>query len=430
MMGPRLRGGHHGGVRRRPGLRLAVVELGLFIGVLGLPDGAIGVIWPSLRRTFGRPIGDLGVLVLAGTLPYLLASTLTGRGVSRHGFGPVIAVAATVSAAALAGWAVAPVWAVAVLASGGLGLGRGAIDAGLNAYASEHEGVRRLGLLHASYGAGATGGPLLAAVALATGTGWRAAVAVLAAVALALAVTAGQGRDAWARPAAGPAAPTTPTVAARERTYDGDPAGGSPVTIILAAFVVYTGVEAATGAWAFTACTEGRGLSPTLAGAAVATYWGALTAGRLLLAACGHRVRRHAVLAGGAALTVAGLVVFDVDGGAVGVSGLALTGLGLAPVFPVMVSLVPGLVGAHRATGVIGWCIAAAGAGGPAAIAVVGILADRSGPRVVPPALLAGAIVLLGLLMTVRRLTRSPLAESIPAARPAERPSPERDVGH
>ena len=50
------------------------LQIALFV-VLGLPDGALGVAWPSMRGGFGRPLGDLGVVLALNTTGYLAGST-------------------------------------------------------------------------------------------------------------------------------------------------------------------------------------------------------------------------------------------------------------------------------------------------------------------------------------------------------------------
>ena len=47
-------------------------------------------------------------------------------------------------------------------------------------------------------------------------------------------------------------------------------------------FLVYTGTEVTAGQWLFSLLTESRGFAAGTAGAAVATYWGALTVGRVV----------------------------------------------------------------------------------------------------------------------------------------------------
>jgi hypothetical protein len=46
--------------------RFDVLALGSFV-VLGLPDGILGTAWPSMRVTFGVPVGGLGLILLLGT---------------------------------------------------------------------------------------------------------------------------------------------------------------------------------------------------------------------------------------------------------------------------------------------------------------------------------------------------------------------------
>jgi MFS family permease len=53
------------------------------------------------------------------------------------------------------------------------GLGFGAIDTALNVHAARHFGARDINWMHASYGLGATIGPLVATALLSAGRSWR-----------------------------------------------------------------------------------------------------------------------------------------------------------------------------------------------------------------------------------------------------------------
>src|SRR4051794_23146139 len=123
------------------------IQLGLFVG-LGLPDGALGVAWPSMRGSFGQSLGDLGLVLAVGTLGYLAGSASAAALARRVGTPPGMGASAALSAVATAAWAATNVWAVLLVAAMTLGLARGVIDAGMNAYVALHGGVRRLGLLH------------------------------------------------------------------------------------------------------------------------------------------------------------------------------------------------------------------------------------------------------------------------------------------
>ena len=60
------------------------------------------------------------------------------------------------------------------------GFGFGALDTVLNAHAARHFGARDINWMHASYGLGATIGPLLATALLAGGRSWRQTYALMA----------------------------------------------------------------------------------------------------------------------------------------------------------------------------------------------------------------------------------------------------------
>lgn len=377
-----------------------VIEVLLFGGLLGLPDGALGVLWPSLRAEFGRPVGDLGTLVLAGVLPYLVGSSATGVALRRLGTARVIGWATTLAVAALASWLLAPTWGLVVGAAGLLGLARGAVDGGINAHVAVTSGVTRLGLLHASYGAGATVGPLVAAPLVVAGPGWRAVIALLAAVAAAAAIAARHLDAGWDTPTHSVAddhAPIRATSTVRRSRLV------LPGTLLL--FFTYTSVEVAAGIWAYTFLTEARGLSGVAAGVVSAGYWGGLTGGRIGVALLGGRVSGHRLLHVSVTLTLAGFVVVWANPARLGAVGLPLAGIGLAAIFPLLIALTPERLGPGRAPAAIGWSVAAAAVGGTVFTWAVGQIAERRGLGSIPPVITGAALALGALHLAVDRLT-------------------------
>ena len=63
--------------RRGDVLTLGLASLG-FVS-LGLPEGLLGVAWPSIRATFGLPIDALGLLLATSAGGYFVASAVNGR---------------------------------------------------------------------------------------------------------------------------------------------------------------------------------------------------------------------------------------------------------------------------------------------------------------------------------------------------------------
>jgi len=370
---------------------------------LGLPDGLLGVGWPHMRAEFGAPVGAVGFILVVATAGYLLASVSAGFVLSRAGVGWLLAGSTGLTGTALAGFAAAPALPAVVAAALLLGLGAGAIDSGLNAYAARHFGARHMNWLHASFGFGATLGPLVMTGALAAGLTWRAGYGVVALGQVGLAVGFLATVRAWrdgvrARPAPVPAVPAP--VAPRVLRTLGLPA----VWRGAAAFGVYAGVELGAGLWAYTLLTGARGVGEQLAGLAVAGYWGSLFAGRLLFGAVADRAGTHRVITGSVAGLVAGAALVAVPApGALAVAGLVLVGLAAAPVFPLLTLTTAERVGDGHADRAIGVQIGAAALGGTVLPAGIGALIGRLGPEVLGPCLLLLALTLAGIYLSTRQ---------------------------
>jgi hypothetical protein len=86
-----------------PALLLACLT---YLGV-ALPASTLGLLWPSMRLSFGEPVGALGFLLVFGVIASVMASAATGRILSRMRVGPVVALGTLLSALALAAEALA-----------------------------------------------------------------------------------------------------------------------------------------------------------------------------------------------------------------------------------------------------------------------------------------------------------------------------------
>jgi fucose permease len=379
-----------------------VSPLVLYIGFvsLGLPDAVAGVAWPTVRDTFRLPQGALGLVFLASGLGYLATSFFAGRLTQALGIGLLLAASTALAAAAMFGLATAPVWALFVACAVAHGLGSGAIDAGLNGYAANHQSARHMNWMHACYCFGAMLGPWLMTAVLTTGRSYSLGYVAVGGVLLMLAALFLLTGPRWGQ-ASATAAAAGPRVGTAEALRH------PTVLLQMAVFFLYTGLEATLSQWAFTVLTEDRGVPPGPAGSVVGLYWWSIGVGRVVFGRVADRVGidrllRYSLLAAGA-----GVVLFARPlSAAVASAGLVVAGFGLAPVFPCLMTRTPQRLGAALASHAVGFQVGAATIGAAAVPAALGLVAGEVGLVAAP----VGAAVLSGLLWLLHEgLLRRPI---------------------
>jgi fucose permease len=251
-----------------------------------------------------------------------------------------------------------------------------------------------MGLLHASYGIGATLGPLAVTIGLARLDSWRPAFVLFAVIQAVVAFGFITGRRDWSTQVEiveddGPA----PVVSIRARN------------LAVSMFALLAAVETAGAQWGFSLLTVERGLSDTAAGLAVTGYYAALTGARLLLGVIGHRIDPVAMVRGGTFVALAGAsLVWWAPAAWAGAVGLVVLGMGIGPLFPLGMSLTPQRVGAAATPKVVGYQLVAANVGAAAYPAAIGLAVDRIGLVSVGPAVVIAAVALVLVSEALRRL--------------------------
>jgi fucose permease len=365
-------------------LLVALAYLG-FVSI-GLPDGLLGVAWPSMRGSFGLEIDALGSLLVAFTAGYLVSSFSSGRILSRMNVGGLLALSCLATGLALTGYALAPAFFVVVALGAVAGLGAGAIDAGLNTYAATRFSARAVNWLHAFYGVGATLGPLLMTAVLDAGRSWRWGYGIVGAAQLALAAAFAATWKIWEPSGASPETAAPARTSARETLRL--PAAWMGIGL----FMLYTGLEAAAGAWSYSLLTEARGVDPGVAGMWVGVYYASLTAGRVTAGFVAGRVPVRSLLRVCMAGMAIGALLVWVDAAAF--LGLALVGLCAAPVFPSLIAETPARRGDEHTPNAVGFQIAAAVLGQSIVPTIVGIVARHAGLETIGASLVTVAVLL------------------------------------
>jgi len=375
---------------------------------LGLPVSLMGVAWPTLRAELSLPLDALGLLLISSTIGYLISSFSIARLISRFGIGSLLILSCLLSAFAFVGYTIAPSWGTIVVLGAVGGFGTGVLDAGLNTYLAAEYKESEMQWLHASFGLGATFSPLIMTISLALFASWRPAYIFVATLMAIMAVLFFLTLPAWKRP----------KQLSTEATESEDLERGIMdyrtslwatllrlVTwISIMMFLLYTGAEFTLGNWTYTVLTEGRGISPQLAGLWAAGFWATFTIGRVLGGLYAHRIRLNTMMFGALILCLVGAILFWWNPIVlVGVVGVLTVGFAMAPIFPGLISSTSQRVGQRYAGNTIGIQMSAAGLGGALLPFLAGLLAERISLEIIPVLL---AVSLLGLLILYLFSTR------------------------
>ena len=383
--------------KMKRGLALLILSYIAFIS-LGLPDGLHGVAWPDIRETFSLPIDAIGLVIISATIGYSISGFFSGVTVKIFGVGGLLALSCGLTSTAQLLYAVTPWWPMFVASAFVGGVGAGAIDAGVNNYVEKHYSERLMQWLHASFGIGITMGPIIMTLGIRLTGLWRSGYLTVCLIQAVLAVLFLFSRKLWS-----------------ENEYDErteveagnnkEDAGmretlkrpGAWLSMIL--FFLYVGAEIGLGLWVFSLLTESRGVEKTLAGFITSSYWGMFTIGRFTAGLYTRRLSPRLLLYLSIGTAAAGALILAVFRGPVGsITGIALVGFAIAPIFPGLMSDTVNRVGRKHVANTIGMQISASGIGAAVVPSVAGVLARFFGLEVISPYLLIVFAMLMGTL--------------------------------
>jgi fucose permease len=362
---------------------------------LGMPDGLLGVAWPSIRAGFSIPIDAIGLLISSVVTGYLISSFSSGPLIGRMGVGRVLAASCAMTGVGLIGYTLVPAWWMMVALGLLAGLGAGAIDAGLNTYVAANFDAGMMQWLHACYGIGVTLGPLIMTITLSTMYSWRPGYRLVGSFQLALTACFLLTLTMWDR-----REPASPRQAEKRLTDYKTPMGETlrqpRVWLSALLFFLYVGAEVSYGTWTYSLLVESRGISPAVAGLWAGSYWATFTIGRVVAGLYAKRVGVNLLVLGGlAGALLGGALLAWNPSEAANLLAVGMTGFAIAPIFPAFMSGTSQRVGAHFAANTIGMQMAASALGTAVIPSLVGVLARRFSLEVIP---ICMEIVFAGLL--------------------------------
>lgn len=378
--------------RRRHLVLLVIIYIG-FIS-LGLPDTVLGVAWDSMRRELGTPVYYAGFLTTLLTICSAVSAFFSGEILRRTGTGRLLMICGFVTGCSLLGYAFSPAFWCLLLFAIPLGFGQGAVDTGMNYYVARHYTSRDMSWLHCCWGLGASCGPGLVTLILASGGSWRWGYVTVGATQLGLALLFSLTLGLWSDPEGGDEKKTAfaeGTVRFCLRFWF------CPLMMLL-----YCGIEFSMGLWVYQFLAGCRGFSAEAAGYAVAGYWGMLTAGRFLIGCVANRLGNRRQIRLSMVLSFTGALLLTVPGpAALILCAVGLIGFAFASFYPAMMHAAPERFDDVTAATVIGYQGGAAMLGAAVIPAAFGYLAARTTFALLPWFVAAVTVVIFLLQLRV-----------------------------
>ena len=383
-------------IKKHPKAGMLMLAFAAFIA-LGMPDGLLGVAWPSIRAGFSLPLDAVAMFFPATVSGYMVSSFGSGPLVARFGIGRVLAASCALTGIALVGYTLVPAWWMMVVLGVLSGLGAGAIDAGLNSYVAAHFNERHMQWLHAFYGVGVTLGPIIMTFALTWLNSWRAGYRTVGSFQFIMAVAFVLTLPMWNHKTSHSSEPE-PKRLTDYKTSMFETMRKPAAWLSSLLFFVYVGVEVSYGTWTYSLLVESRGITTEMAGAVAGSYWATFTIGRMLAGLYAQKAGIIRTVTGSLAAALVGtlLLIWNVAPVA-NLLAVALVGLAIAPIFAALMSATVYRVGTKHATNTIGMQMAASGLGTAVIPGALGVLAARFSLEVIPICLALILLTLFGL---------------------------------
>lgn len=358
-------------------LLLAAIIYIAFIS-LGLPDSMLGAAWPMMYTDLNVPIsyaGFISMTVCGGTV---VSSIMYSRLARRIPTGIVTAVSVAMTALALMGFSFASSFPMIIALAVILGLGAGAVDAGLNNYVAIHFKARAMSFLHASWGIGTTVGPFLLSYLISIGLGWQEGYRILSTVQFTICIMLFASLPLWKKAENAEKGDTTAPVPEYRRFCK-----GAVIPAILA-FFAYCSMENTAMIWSATFLVEARGFSEGLAAVSAGVLFWGMTAGRLFSGFISDRLGDRKMLAIGETASLIAILLIAFIPGKLSVAALFLLGFGFGPIYPSMIHQTPEYFGVERSSEIMGLEMASAYVGSMFMPPVFGLIGRRISMDVFP----------------------------------------------
>lgn len=353
---------------------------------LGLPDALLGVGWPEMYPEFGVPQSFAGIVSMTISLGTIGSSFFSGKLIRRFGTGKLTAFSVLATACTLLGFYAAPHFLWLLLAAVPLGLGAGAVDAGLNDYVARHYQAHHMNWLHSFWGIGALTSPLIMSRVLSQNASWRYGYLIVALIQFALVLVLFLTLPMWRT--------REPRISVKEEMSDNPTfeeirffkfIQSKKVRAALYAFFLYIGVEATVGLWSSSYLIHAKGIDGAKAAIAVSSFFGFIMLGRFVSGFVSMRLtNRQLIQLGQVLIVLGGVLLFFAKSYPLLLLGISLIGFGCAPIYPAMLHDTPQRFGKEVAQQMMGVQMAVSYTGSVVLPPLFGFVAPKIGIETLP----------------------------------------------
>ena len=334
---------------------LLVVIYIAFIG-LGVPDSLIGSAWPAIYRDWSMPEYAVSLITLTISGCTVLSSIFSTGVLNRFGTHKVSAVSTVMTALALLGFSFAPNLWVMWLCAIPLGVGAGAIDAGLNNFIALHYSANHMNYLHCFYGIGVSCSPYLMSVAL-SGAGWRNGylyACILQGIISAIIIFS---FPLWKKKSSSEAGDEEPSKTLSLKQLVSIGKLRTAWVIMLAT----NAIEYVCGVWGSYYLVETKGLSAATGALALTLYYAGMALGRFTSGIIANKIATWKRIYIGCGLLLVAIAMLLIPGSAaLSIAGLFMVGFGNGSIYPNFIHLTPYNFGKDISQAVMGSLIATA----------------------------------------------------------------------
>lgn len=355
---------------------------------LGLPDSMLGAAWPTIRTEMLLPVAGAGLISMIISSGTIFSSMMSGKLINKLGTGKLTLISVFMTAAALLGFSFSKNYIWLCIMAVPLGLGAGAVDAGLNNFVALHFSARHMNWLHCFWGIGATLGPIIMSNAIANGGLWRRGYLTVSIIQICLVTILFISQPIW----------NSFKVNIKDEISISDNNDAvfklKGIYTALVGFFCYCALESTCGLWGASYLVQIKGIAPDIAARWISMYYFGITIGRFISGIITVKFSNTSLIRIGQTIIGTGVILLFINNVYLNFFGLIFIGIGCAPIYPSMLHETPVRFGKNNSSKLMGLQMAFAYIGTTLVPPVSGLIMGKAGMYLYPIFILALLIIM------------------------------------